>query len=456
VRLVPPSRIGSVNTPIDATDAANKDYVDQVLTSSGSPIIIFSQLSGRPQKVGEREVNFGTVLATPPRAVLADWTTSRQSGKLAITGCPTTTTITLRDPRCNYRVVGKLPGYFRHDVSYMEIVALSEPTHAGVLVATIHGHLLWYIWISQPGLFSDSVTIVDDIEPTQRLAALVLADQSNRILVAAGDKNRVRIYRSLDTMGTVWEDVYVIQQGWCTNFVRLVDGRPAIGVSAQSTGNAKFCVCADATGGVNWITTNLPDSTGVVTNVFSLALIGNYPAIVRTAPNLTSPGVYSYSTSTIGATGSWSNVTPHNQFIGDCCSAPMVAYGVPWVAVSGNLGVFRGTTATGIGAPWALVRACAPGLHTFGPISATVQPDGVLTLGTGSLNDRFYSVWTVNTDTVAFEELTSNTGMQWYAFAAGGGCLIENRTLLVFVLIGMYFLLVYHVENTHHQIVIFP
>ena len=82
---------------------------------------------------------------------------------------------------------------------------------------------------------------------------------------------------------------------------------------------------------------------------------------------------------------------------------------MPWVGVSGAFGVFRGTNTTSVGAPWQMVGACAPGLVTFGPISAVVQPDGVLTMGTAALEFSFYSVWTTDIDTLNVEEVPHRT-----------------------------------------------
>ena len=51
----------------------------------------------------------------------------------------------------------------------------------------------------------------------------------------------------------------------------------------------------------------------------------------------------------------------------------------------------------------------------------------------------------------------SHSGVSWDKFAAGGGCLagVGNTTIMVFVVIELYFLLLYHVESTTHQIIVF-
>ena len=283
----------------------------------------------------------------------------------------------------------------------------------------IVGDLLWYVWITDPGIMSDPVLIMTGIQPTQRIGAIQLGDGTNNILVVVGDgtkKSTVYVWCSNDCMGQSWTQMTTMGSvGWCTNAILLADGRPAFACSPQAATGAKFMVCSTTSGQGAWTATNLPNTTGVITNVYSLNLIAGGPAVVRVAPDGTSPGVYTHCASVDGS-GTWTNVTPHAQFVGANCSKPTVAYGLPWVGMSFGFGVFRGTNATGIGAPWQMVGACAPGVSTFGPISAVVQWDGALTMGTASLQNAFYSVWSTDVNTVNVEELppTNDTPQMWF------------------------------------------
>lgn len=161
VRLVTTTRFGNVATPVDATDAANKDYVDRI----ARPFVVRTVITGRPQKMGDVTIPLGVTLSTAresngypsdslthaPRGCHCNVaytdphglargdgqpgrdTSSAPVGPVVASG---TTDVTLRYPQCNYAVVGRLPGSFRYDVSYMEMVTLFEPTFVGVLITT--------------------------------------------------------------------------------------------------------------------------------------------------------------------------------------------------------------------------------------------------------------------------------------------------------------------------------
>ena len=261
---------------------------------------------------------------------------------------------------------------------------------------------------------SDPVVIMTGIQPTQRIGAVRLNDGTNCVLAVVGDGTKndtIYVWRSNDSMGQSWTKITTVGgKGWCTNVILLADGRPAFACSPQAATGAQFLVCATTSGQGTWTATNLPNTTGVTTNVYSVNVIAGGPAVVRVAANGTSPGVYTHCASPDGS-GTWTNVTPHTQFVGTDCSKPTVAYGVPWIGMALGFGVFRGTNTTGVGAPWQLVGTCAPGVHMFGPINAVVQWDGVLTMGAGALQNDFYSVWTTDANTVSVDTLptTNNT-----------------------------------------------
>ena len=59
VRLVGTTRFGNIATPVNATDAANKDYVDHL----SRPFVVSSVIVGRPQKLGTVTVPFGVTLS---------------------------------------------------------------------------------------------------------------------------------------------------------------------------------------------------------------------------------------------------------------------------------------------------------------------------------------------------------------------------------------------------------
>lgn len=75
---------------------------------------------------------------------------SRPVGVSRPAAASSTTAVTLRYPECNYSVVGRLPGSFRYDVSYLELVRLLEPTFVGILIATVRSvphHV--FLWVAE-------------------------------------------------------------------------------------------------------------------------------------------------------------------------------------------------------------------------------------------------------------------------------------------------------------------
>lgn len=59
VRLVTTTRFGNIATPVDATDVANKDYVDRL----SRPFVITKVIAGRPQKIGDAILPLGVTLS---------------------------------------------------------------------------------------------------------------------------------------------------------------------------------------------------------------------------------------------------------------------------------------------------------------------------------------------------------------------------------------------------------
>jgi hypothetical protein len=82
--------------------------------------------------------------------------------------------------------------------------------------------------------------------------------------------------------------------------------------------------------------------------------------------------------------------------------------------------------------------------------------NGTLNFATGAFHTSMYNVWTTDGVSVSVEELPCYVGLTWEKLASGGTCAAESGALVVSVVIGMFFMVIYHIETTYHQIVVVP